>query len=84
MSLLKIPCHLGCAILELLGSGGVMAKKILRKFLLENNEKEQQFLFFILPRSQQSEVNRDYLVALRRRFGLIGKKRANFLCFLWV
>ncbi len=79
MSLLKIPCHLGCAILELFGLVAVMAKKILRKFLLEKNEKEQQFLFFILPRSQQSEVNRDYLVALRRRFGLIGKKWANFL-----
>jgi len=34
---------------------------------------------FTLPRSQQSEINRDYLVALRRRFGLIGKKWANFL-----
>ncbi len=33
---------------------------------------------FTLPRSQQSEVNRDYLAALRRRFGLIGKKWSNF------
>jgi len=29
------------------GLGGVMAKKILRKFLVEKNEKGQQFLSFI-------------------------------------
>ncbi len=33
---------------------------------------------FTLARRQQSEVNRDYLAALRRRFGLIGKKWADF------
>jgi len=31
----------------LLGLVTVMVKKILRKFLLEKNEKEQQFLVFI-------------------------------------
>ena len=34
MSLLKIPCHAGCAILELLVLVAVMSKKILRKFLV--------------------------------------------------
>ncbi len=31
----------------MLGLGAVMAKKILRKFLLEKNEKGKQFLSFI-------------------------------------
>jgi predicted RNA binding protein YcfA (HicA-like mRNA interferase family) len=33
---------------------------------------------FTLPRHQQSQINDDYLNALRRRFGLTGKKWVGF------
>jgi len=37
----------------MLGLGAAMAKKILREFLLEKNEKEQQFLAFIKASFQE-------------------------------
>ncbi len=42
------------------------------------NQKTGSLNAFPLPRSQQREINADYLSAIRRRFGLIGKDWNDF------